>query len=510
GERAPAQAKRGRTAFLFSGQGAQRPGMGTELYKTFPAYAEAFEQACSALDAHLNFSVKEAVLGSGGKELARTEVTQPALFACQVALCRLLDSLGASPDALAGHSVGEIAAAHLAGVLALPDAAALVAARGRLMGALPDGGAMAATRVSEEEATESLEPYPQLSVAAINGPASVVVSGERGELEEWAKKRKVHWLEVSHAFHSPLMEPMLEEFSELVHQLDFSSPQVPFAAEGDLTDPARWVAHVREPVHFAAAVSQLAEQGVTRFLEVGPDAALSPLVDECLPGAQALSVALLRRERDEVETFLGALAAAHEDGMAVEWQELLRPHRPRPAPLPVYPFQRQRYWLEPGHGQGDLGQAGLEATGHPLLGAAIHIAGGEERTVLAGRLSLRSHPWLGDHTVLGAVVLPGSAFVDLALHAGAVVGRPTLDDLILETPLVISEDGAVNVQVSVEPSSDGVRRPFAVYARPEGAGDDVAWTPHARGVLADFASEPSEAAPEWPPRDAEAVAVEAV
>ena len=372
GERSPTQAKTGKSAFLFSGQGAQRPAMGKELYEAFPVYAEAFDQACSALDEHLDFSIREAIFDSGAKELARTEVTQPALFACQVALYRLAESLGVRADALAGHSVGEIAAAHVAGVLSLKDAAALVSARGRLMGALPSGGAMATIRATEEEITESLKEYPQLAIAAINGPASLVVSGEQGELKEWAKERKVHFLEVSHAFHSPLMEPMLEELAGIVHQLDFSTPQIPFAAEGELTDPERWVAHVREPVRFADAIAQLTELGTTRFIEVGPDAALCPLVDECLPEeAQALSVALLRREREEAPTFLAALGAAHEDGMALDWQALLAPHKPRPTSLPAYPFQRQRYWLEPDHGSADLSGAGLEATGHPLLGGVL-------------------------------------------------------------------------------------------------------------------------------------------
>lgn len=499
--------------------------------------------------------------------LNRTEFTQVALFAFEVALFGLVESWGLRPDFVGGHSVGELVAAYVAGVFSLEDACRLVAARGRLMGALPEGGAMVAVGVSEQEVRGSLEQFEgRLSVAAVNGPSSVVVSGEEGAVEEWVtgweqQGRKTKRLRVSHAFHSALMDSMLEEFRGVAEGVVYGEPRIGVVsnvtggvAGNELAEPGYWVRHVREVVRFADGVGALRDAGVRRFVELGPDGTLCGMVGECLgeDGVDgALLAPVLRAGRDEVRTALECLAHVDCDGLDADWQALLA--GARRVRLPTYAFQRERYWIEASTQTGDSTVAGQTPAGHPLLASIVALAGtgmraageclpapadsgtrakrmspesvageslpapaGSEAIVLTGRLSLSTHPWLADHAPLGGALLPSAGFLELALCAGLQAGCGTVAELALEEPLAIPEGDGVQLQVLLaEPSSEDGRRTIGIYARVEARGEDLLagpWTRHATGVLAptDAAQDAGEGAGErsWPPRDAVAVDIE--
>ncbi|MFZ1177828.1 MAG: type I polyketide synthase, partial [Mycobacterium sp.] len=505
----------GKTVFVFPGQGSQLLGMGMGLHAAYPVFAEAFNTVVGELDRHLLRPLREVMWGHDENLLNTTEFAQPALFAVEVALFRLLESWGMRPDFVMGHSVGELSAAHVADVLSLENAAVLVAARGRFMQGLPPGGAMIAVQATEEEVRPLLD--GEVDIAAVNGPTSVVISGAEDAVIAVADRlradgRRVHQLAVSHAFHSPLMDPMIDEFGTVAAGLTIGQPAIPIIsnltgqlAGDDFASMAYWKRHVRQAVRFADSVRFAQANGATRFLEVGPSSGLTASIEEVLADAPAanpiITISALRKDRPEPLTLTNAVAQAFVAGANVDWRALLGPAKF--VELPTYAFERRRFWLSGQAAAVDAAGLGLAASEHALLGAVVELpsSGG---VVLTGRLSLESQPWLTDHAVGGVVIFPGAGFVELAIRASDEVGCSVVDELTLAAPLILPESASVAVQVVVGAADDTGSRGVSVFSRADAG---TGWLLHAEGSVSPAGVQPGTDLSVWPPAGATPVEV---
>ncbi|MFH8979152.1 type I polyketide synthase, partial [Streptomyces sp. NPDC017890] len=504
--------------FVFPGQGSQWSGMAVELLETSPVFARRFAECAAVLEPYFDWSIEDVVRGvPGAPSLELIEVVQPVLFTMMLSLAELWSSYGVKPSAVVGHSQGEIAAACVAGALSLEDAAKIVVLRSRLFSeTLVGKGSIASVALPVEQLEDRLSPWGErLAVAGVNGPAAATVAGDPRSVEEFVAACvedgvRARVVPATVASHSPQVEPLRERLLELLADVKPRRAAVPFysTVTGGLLDTTGldadyWFRNARMPIDFVGALRSLFADGYRVFVESSSHPALATGVQATAEAAdeQVVVTGSLRRGEGGLARFFSSLARLHVAGVRVDWLPAFTGARRNRVELPTYAFQRERYWLTPAPGQGDASSLGLGALDHPLLGATVTLpaSGG---CVLTGRLSRAAHRWLGDHALSGVVLLPGTGFVELALQAGLRFGCDTVEELTLEGPLVLPEQGAVEVQVSVGDADESGRRPVSVYSCREGE-----WVRHADGALRTAASDGGHVPEAWPPADAERIDV---
>ncbi|WP_437580046.1 SDR family NAD(P)-dependent oxidoreductase [Sorangium sp. So ce887] len=518
----------GKLAFVFPGQGSQWPEMASALLDSDHVFRDQLLACERALAPHVDWSLL-AVLRhgrDGDASLDRVDVVQPVLFAVMVALAAMWRALGVEPDAVVGHSQGEIAAAYVAGALSLEDAAKVVALRARAITKLAGRGAMAAIELPASELHRHLLGFDgRVAVAAINSPRTTLVAGDVEAVEALVESlsaaqifaRKVR---VDYASHSEHVAAIEHELLRDLHGIAPRASALPIYSavtgeklDGEALDAAHWYRNLRHTVRFEDATRALLADQHRFFVEVSPHPVLSLALRETIEDAavDAAVVSTLRRDEGHRARFLLSLAELHARGHRVVWSALFDGHRPRRVPLPTYAFQRERFWLEPPRARADVAAAGLASADHPLLKASVPLAG-SDGYLFTGRLALAEHPWLAGHAVFGEPILPGTAFLDLALAAAHRVGLDAVDELTLEAPLPLPATGGVVVQMVLGATDDDGRRSLVVHARPDDAGDDAAWTLHARGQLGSRSARADAATAydlrAWPPPGAIPVAID--
>ncbi|MET9353991.1 SDR family NAD(P)-dependent oxidoreductase [Streptomyces sp. NPDC006617] len=505
--------------FVFPGQGSQWPGMALDLADHSPVFAERLAECATVLSAYVDWSLLEVLRGAdGAPSLDRVDVVQPTLWAVMISLAELWQSFGVRPTGVVGHSQGEIAAACVAGALSLDDAAKVVALRSRLIARRMAGkGGMGAVPLPASEVRELLTPWQgRIDVAAVNGPRSTVVSGDADALAEFLdacteQGLRARRIRVDYASHSAHVEEIREELLATLADISpreahttFHSTVTGTPLGGSELDAEYWFRNLRQPVALEPVITRLGAPGGRLFVETSPHPVLTIGIQETLEAAESTAgvVGSLRRDEGGLSRFLLSVGQAHALGTPLDLAELLGASAGGRVDLPTYPFQRRRFWMESTTTAGDATGLGLSPAGHPLLGASLELAGGQG-LVAAGAVSLRSHPWLADHAVAGTVLLPGTAFVELALHMGALTDCDRLDELTLEAPLVLATDETVQLQVAVGRADATGRRTVEIYSR---AGTEGEWTRNAAGLLSPgAAAEPDAAFGQWPPSGAEQV-----
>ncbi|CAM5307240.1 Phenolphthiocerol synthesis polyketide synthase type I Pks15/1 OS=Streptomyces antimycoticus OX=68175 GN=pks15/1_2 PE=4 SV=1 [Streptomyces antimycoticus] len=517
---------------VFPGQGSQWIGMGAGLLDASPVFAARVAECERALAPHVDWSLTDVLRGvDGAGDLSRVDVVQPVLWAVMVSLAAVWAGHGVRPAAVVGHSQGEIAAACVAGALTVADGARIVALRSRALRQLAGGGAMASLGVGEEQATELLSGLGDRAagvvVAAVNGPASTVVSGPPEQVSAAVAAcrdigERARTIEVDYASHSPQVDEIAEELTQLLSGVEpvgasgsgvvFYSTVTGGRADPSVLDTGYWVRNLRERVRFAEAVQALLADGHRVFIEASTHPVLTVGMQESFEeaGVPAATVPTLRRDHGDLAQLVRSLAQAFTAGAEVDWTTLFPTDpAPRTVPLPTYAFQRERYWLEGTAGQGgDPTDLGLVSADHPLLGAAVELADGSTH-LLTGRLSAGGgEGWLGEHVVAGARLVPGAAQVEWALRAADEAGCGTVEELALQVPLVLPDTGGLRVQVVVGEAADDGRRDVRVYSRPDRDAEtttDPVWVCHAVGVLGPHGEPAPQPAGAWPPAGAEPV-----
>ncbi|RKT55371.1 acyl transferase domain-containing protein [Saccharothrix australiensis] len=478
--------ERPRTVFVFPGQGAQWVGMGRDLWRAHPVFAARMRECERALSPWVDWSLRDVVLGAG--PLDRVEVLQPVTFAVMVSLAALLRSCGVEPDAVVGHSQGEIAAACVAGALTLEDAAKVVALRSATGAELGGAGGLLTVAIPVERAERDARAWPDIEIAAVNGPHSVVLAGGHGVIAEVARHYRARDVRVrpvaaSFASHTRHAEPIAAKVVDLLADVTGAPPAVPWMSTVDADwvrtpiDAGYWGRNLCGRVRFADAVAALGELGFGLFVEVSTHPVLTAPISDTLADTDAAVVGTLRRDDGGPDRFARSLAEVYVRGGDVRWSAVL-PAGPK-APAPTTVFERRGYWLTPGPAAtGDLARVGLDPVRHPVLGAAVEDPA-SDGLVLTGQLSRETHPWLADHVVSGVALAPGSLLVELAVRAGERVGCPVVRELVMRTPLVLPDAGKALVQVVVGDGDGGGDRAVEVHSRVDGE-----WTLHATGTLA--------------------------